>query len=1175
MAVQQDERVAACFVDLARFTTISELLSDVGTTGTEQLTKLINDFFDPAIRLAYQLGGDVVAFGGDAITVTFAGAEDLNRAVSWAQSVQALITELEPIVQGADSFALEAKLGIGVGNCVTQLVGDAEVRREITSGRAIDEAAKAESLLSPGEIGITAGMSAAVDLAGVQREGITVLTEGALLGRPDFEPESPPEQSTLISQLDGHESLSAFIPPTVLTRTSSYGTAYLDEHRPATILFMGLSSNTLDAKTVDDLARAIEIVDRRGGTAVTLGSGDKGTTLLAAFGAPSAQPQQRSQGVKAGLELAHDLDCRVGVSTGICFAGLLGSPRRWSYNLLGDPPNTAARLMTMAEPNSVLLCEATHRGIESEFVLGPKTALPLKGKHTPEVVRQADSPRATVGSKAIALPIVGRLEEQALIGSKIQQVASDKQPHIVQIAGISGIGKTRLLEAGAAVARQLAIPIAATDLTRSRASRANYGAWIAPIRSLLGLTSESGPAEFMAQATSRLTLNPRRLGILRDLSFGTLATNPTLKSLQPSESAELIDAAVSDAVVGLIANPTLVVADDVGDMDEASLRVLELVCRQVFDQPMVMLIANYPDDELALIADTRIELDELPRTEAIELLKVHAESRGDATTDQDLSDVVDRVGGVPELLRLVSELGTDRSGAFEPASDARTLVMSRIDRLDPNARVPLTMASVLGRHFSQTDFEGAFAEDAPLGILKHLIGEGLIRQSEGEALSFSNPIVREVAYAAVSHGDRSRLHRKFGEFLESDPRYGQARVEELAHHFSYTNLVDRHRRYFPAAARRARQAFANTDAIRWYQKAVEVLDDEVDLRFELAETLEFDGSLDGALETLHLIDGRSAENPRKHAQMSRVMQLLGRTSESAQAMTTAIQLLDQGDDPNLGFYVYEEASVRNNMAGDFERALADGMAQLNFAQEIGDPESQAAALSNVAAARSNLGELEQALDELTKALRMIDIETSPHLAIATEIDLAMGMADLGDSIGGLEVLDKAARRANEIGFRRAEALAHNNAALIRSDNPGSIERAEEEVRKALTAEVILGDTLLISASLGILGLCLLTQDAAAPARVVLARVVRTGRAMGVPVYRDRAYNDLAQAYDELGDIERAEACRSQAGRSEDEVTDEEFDFVAPLTDPAESGLDDELVALLRQADELIANIPTN
>ena len=83
--------------------------------------------------------------------------------------------------------------------------------------------------------------------------------------------------------------------------------------------------------------------------------------------------------------------CQVGVSYGPVFAAEIGETRgRREYNILGDTVNTAARLMSQAHPQQILLTEGVYRSLltqpadqQRSFKLTPLGQRSFKGKSVP------------------------------------------------------------------------------------------------------------------------------------------------------------------------------------------------------------------------------------------------------------------------------------------------------------------------------------------------------------------------------------------------------------------------------------------------------------------------------------------------------------------------------------------------------------------------------------------------------------------------------------------------------------------------------------------------------------------------------------------------------------------------------------------------------------------------
>ena len=137
-----------------------------------------------------------------------------------------------------------------------------------------------------------------------------------------------------------------------------------------------------------------EIVFRHGGTI------DKfmGDSIMAIFGAPTDQPDHAVRAVRCAEDMLRFLDTgnagweerwgvrielAVGVSSGECVVGNVGSERRMEYTAIGDVVNTAARLEAIARPNQILVSEATARAVGDAVELVDRGERELPGKREP------------------------------------------------------------------------------------------------------------------------------------------------------------------------------------------------------------------------------------------------------------------------------------------------------------------------------------------------------------------------------------------------------------------------------------------------------------------------------------------------------------------------------------------------------------------------------------------------------------------------------------------------------------------------------------------------------------------------------------------------------------------------------------------------------------------------
>ncbi len=181
------------------------------------------------------------------------------------------------------------------------------------------------------------------------------------------------------------------------------------ERRQLTVMFCDLVGSTplseqLDPEDLREVVRAYqqmcaEMVERFDGHVAQL----LGDAVLVYFGWPQAHEDDAQRAVRTGLgmlkamqtlnnRLEQDkgirLAIRVGIHTGLVVMGQMGGSGHQEQLALGDTPNVASRLQTLAEPDTVLISADTYRLVEGFFMaddLGPQAlkgvALPVQVYH--------------------------------------------------------------------------------------------------------------------------------------------------------------------------------------------------------------------------------------------------------------------------------------------------------------------------------------------------------------------------------------------------------------------------------------------------------------------------------------------------------------------------------------------------------------------------------------------------------------------------------------------------------------------------------------------------------------------------------------------------------------------------------------------------------------------------
>ena len=237
------------------------------------------------------------------------------------------------------------------------------------------------------------------------------------------------------------------------------------ERRQLTVMFCDLVGSTALSARLDpeDLREVIAAYHRAVAEVVRSFDGFvakyMGDGVLVYFGYPQAHEDDAERAVRAGLTVidavgsldvkSAELQARVGIATGVVVVGdLIGEGSAQEQSVVGETPNLAARLQTLAEPGTVAIAASTRRLTGDLFEYRDLGEIELKGIAGPVSAWQALRPSA-VASRFEALrgsalsPLVGRDEEiDLLLRRWVRAKAGDGQ--IVLISGEPGIGKSRI-----------------------------------------------------------------------------------------------------------------------------------------------------------------------------------------------------------------------------------------------------------------------------------------------------------------------------------------------------------------------------------------------------------------------------------------------------------------------------------------------------------------------------------------------------------------------------------------------------------------------------------------------------------------------------------------------------------------------------------------------------------
>ena len=846
-----------------------------------------------------------------------------------------------------------------------------------------------------------------------------------------------------------------------------------EERKVVTILFADLVGSTAAAERRDPedvrktlsayYARLRTELERHGGTVEKF----IGDAVMAVFGAPIAHEDDPERAVRAALAIRDalgesDVDVRIAVHTGEALVSRGARVAAGEAMVAGDVVNTAARLQTAAPVNGVLVGETTYRATDHAIEYEDAGAVLARGKSEPVPAWLALQAKARFGVDVDQRPLgelVGRADEVAVLDGALARVRRERDPQLVTLVGVPGIGKSRL------VAELLARVDALPDLIHWRQGRClPYGEGVSfwalgeMAKAQAGVL-ESDPAavaeEKLAAAVAVLVADPDEaawvLGHMRPLvGLGGSGAGADDRRSEALTAWRRFFEGLAEQ------RPTVLVFEDLHWADEGLLDFVDHLVDWARGVPLLVvatarpeILERRPGWGGGKANATTLSLSPLSDVETARLVGLLLEQSVLAADVQ--SELLRRAGGNPlyaeEYVRMMRD---GRFSAEDLPENVQGIIAARLDALPPEEKLLLQDAAVVGKVF----WSGALAAvgDAPRWTVEErlhaLERKEFIRRERRSSVAseteyaFRHVLVRDVAYAQIPRAGRADKHRLAAEWIDSlGSGRSEDRSEMLAHHYGAalefarasdqptTQLEEHARVAFRDAGERAFALGAWTAALQFFTRALELWPED-DPEWPLVALRQ--GRTDH--------DVRQQGDPQPHVERALGLLLEGgdldRAAEAEVLLAERDWFAGRSDSTFIRLEraralvadrpasvskakTYAELS-RFLMLADRNREAADvGREALALARELGVRELQAHVLNNIGTARATGGDLGGFAD-LEEAFSIADSINSPE-ALRARGNHASLLGNQGELLRAHALYEDVIAHAGRLGIRGFES----------------------------------------------------------------------------------------------------------------------------------------------------------
>jgi len=1060
------------FLDISGFTPMTELLMHEGKEGAEILSVIINDIFEPVIETVYGSGGFLAAFSGDAFTAIFTNSDNPDTAAACALKIVDIFNRIGRQQTKFGIFNLLVKIGLSAGNVEYNLLNSTKQMTYYFKGDAIDGCAESEHRALESEV--------VADHSFIQR--FTSLPVG-MMKKEDFfyriiEVNTPISPAILLKRDNlPVEILQKFIPDQVLNMHQA------GEFRDIVSVFVSLRESANAAEINQLIQRTVEETQRFGGYFNRVSFGDKGGVMPIFFGMPQSYENNLVRALDFALELQKLFPerIRIGLNSGIAYAGFIGSSLMSEYTAYGDIVNQSARFMANAGWGKIWLSEKAAKQSSGFYRFTDLGNMSFKGKSRPIAVYELTNKADNSETAFFDGQIIGRKSELALLNDFANPLSAGMFAGIVTVYADAGIGKSRLVYEFTRSMHTAEVLFLQTDSVLKMS--------LNPFKYLLHnyfnqkvADKEDKKSNFEAIYNLLLQIlsnspDSRKTDIIKELERTKSILAAQLEIYYENSLYEQLDAktrfentlyAYKEFFKALaLFKPVIIQIEDIHWLDEDSHKLVQTLCRAVEDFPLLIIATSRLNDDgskPAFIVNPEVPqhqlmLEKMDQDSAAALIRLQLDGEADA----DLLSFIAQKGEfnpffIEQTILYLKEssLLCIKDKCYSLSSDQITipdgisaLIIARIDRLAGELKEIVQLASVFGREVELKVFL-LMIELYQSNLNHNQVGE-LLEKIENEQLwhkfaeikyIFKHALLNEAAYEMQLKSRLRELHRLAAQSMEKIHFNEEDKYYEIARHYSKAEMIDESIEYFKKAGEWLKKNYQNEKAVECYDCLLTLLDDEkdaeqiIEVLNDKGEVLETIGKWSDAEDVYQLASDLTYRTTNTSLQIVS-SQLLAMIKNSRGFVAEALDILlktkqlaiNFGDKKLYSSILFELAVVYKN-SGDYSKALACNSESEKICLESADRVGYAKNIHSVGLINLKVGNPSKAM-ECFEGYKSVCLELGikdGYLVVLSNISIIY--KNQGDYSKALEALYEAKAIAVQLGNKYRYASVINNIGVV-------------------------------------------------------------------------------------------------------------------------------------------------